>query len=537
MQTHSNKLVISTTAITAVVPGIVITLTRLTQEASLVDQLVFSMITMSKGRFIANQEQAFYWLNKYWSTLSDQEREDIFKLYNEAKQVFDYVHFYSKKTLQLKHIVTELAKLHSLQKVGAFVDLGSDIKIPPIPVSFVPSIEKAHTRDRTYIRSDYVELVHLGLAIRFMIPLWHQYVTDMAETVGEKYVWKYAFLLVENTEYFECPAMVKIKLYGEGVSRSVGSIGGDGAAENSALQYGESKEDYPLYLLSALVVKRLSVVELSCPYDDGNTLINRCFKFLIQRVSPRAQSPSSIIRNKRPVDEQEGANTDPDAPSAIEGIKISYDLTSSEVAEITHAVSSVENVCALLAPSMDVSYAYSAIETSREFIRQSKPFCLIHLNFLRWILKPIISPVSIDYLPDATKADLLGVVQAILAHRGHLYLSVLSTSFAADNGAIAIPDAKLNYSQSVVDRLTTVFPMKKPAHLVFRDIKQQYLIFSTLDTTVDEISSKAWTPTADPDTVMKVVGRRITSTLPHIGDIKNLLAELIIELGQRSWKL
>jgi hypothetical protein len=156
---------------------------------------------------------------------------------------------------------------------------------------------------------------------------------------------------------------------------------------------------------------------------------------------------------------------------------------------------------------------------------------------MQWVLKPVIPPKGVMYVPEPTRIKMLGLTQAILFHRGHKYLSLLTTSRPVEVGGMPVVsdrDSRIGLTQSNIDELIKYYPFKNANWEKQKDIKQQYSIFKAIENMVDDISRYNWRTTANDDMCIEVLGKN-TKLVPVVGDVRNEVARLIISLGRRDY--
>lgn len=488
------------------------------------DSLNFCTVTGMKRKLsVTDQEPIFYYLNHYWSLLPLSSQKDIFEIYKTIHDVIDYTHNKDQLNIQLKQHVAALMKHHSLKAVGEYVQYRSNIEMPALVDEFVQDVNSIHTRDLTYTLPDYKALLVFALAVRSLTPIWNEYVVKIKEHTGDQFKELYAFYLLEHTEHFACPAINKLMLYIDRVTSA-------SAEANIFHMKSVSAEDYVELLLAQTIVKKLCMAQLSTT-DVRYHMVSFCYHFLLPKTQPRATSPEKTVRSKK----ASGNTSDDQKPSFAENYHITTELSAGQLAELEYCVSDVNALADKLAPSMSKEFLNNCVMHAYELLSFSINDPQIRL--MQWILKPVIPPKGILYVPEPTRIKMLGLTQAVLYHRGHKYLSLLTTSRPVEVGGMPVVsdrDSRIGFTQENIDNLIKYYPFKTPNWEKQKDIKQQYAIFKTIEIMVDGISRFNWRTTADDKMCLEVLGKS-SKLVPVVGDIRNELARLIIQLGTRDY--
>lgn len=485
-------------------------------------QVSFRMLSINKTRFVDNQENIFKHLNEYWAKMSRSKQEEIFELYLEVSNIFEFcTPSLSVLDANIKPIVKKLLSYHDLDHIRSFIT-HSNILIPPLAVNYEHSVDNQYTRDRTYILSDYMKLLPLALAIRCIIPIWHEYLLLIASQVGERLKEMFAFYLLEGTPHFSCEAMKKLEMYITETAERTND-------ENAFVMKALSSDDFSAYLLSDLVVKKLCIGELSSN-DPAKHIVSFCYKSLIQRVQPRPTSPEDTIRKK---DSTDSGPDDGQERSLWEQYRQRYDLSVGQIEELAYSVRDIDALSEQLG-GIPKSLVSSCVNTSKALL--VSPPSEAQFMLLKLTLAPVISSRCIMYIEEEHRYKLFGLAQAYLYHNGHKYLSLLVSGHKATSGeelVMSDSDSRMGLRPELVQKLAELYPFVLPKTEMLKDIKQKYWIFTSIDKLLGYTDLYKWKTTAPSSLVETVIGRD-TNYLPIIGDIRNEIAQLFIFLGERS---
>jgi len=504
-------------------PAIAVVYTTSSNEVSVVE---FQISTTTRAKMSEGQQEVFSLLNAYWASLPELQQLKIFGCYKMFHDAANSGITKDNLTAVFTDYATKLMSLHSLEQLKYFVSIKSGISFPPdLSTNFILNIDNNNTRDKTYTLPDYIDLVVFLLAIKAMVPVWNEFIALMRHYIGDKYVAMTAFALLKKTPHFTCEAVDKLHKY---ISANAGKI-----EEQNVFSLGSmSTEDYISYLLSMLCVTKLCNNPLMYKLPEDH-LLKICYPFIKRIVAPRTTPPNDVIRDK-PTGGGDGS--DQGKGSVAEGYLISTVLSVGALAQIQYSVGDHAALVRKLAPGLDMEFVNDCVYHAKQLLGNR---ILDGQNMLMsYVLAPVIRPEGLIHLPYATRVEMLGIAQAVLFYRGHKYLSVLLASrpiTAGNSFVVAESTSRIGLRAENVQKLIELYPIKTDNWRKGKDDKQRYRIFQTVDLFVDYIGSYNWTTVSSPEICEECLGKGIR-TVPVVGDIRNLFAEFIIEIGSRNWR-
>lgn len=489
------------------------------------EKVIFSITSFSRENF--KKFDIFYQINMYFNSLPLPEQNKLFSMYSDMRDTFDNV--WNKTDLSINLNKKVIAFTNEF-KVGALVDwimLRSDIIIPrDFEVEYVYSIDNHNSRDRTYLRSDYTQLVALSLIMRAMIPIFGEFISRIRQDAGNTFKEYYAFQLLNNSNIIEHEVVTKLILY---IDLTVGAERNN---QNTVID-GINSEEFTTWLLSLVGVRRLSVGDIR-GIEPRVNLVTFMHKFITEKVNSVNNKGASSIRSKDE-DERKG-ETEPKL-SKLERYKIKMPISIGEILELEHSVKDLRNIAFKLSANMTNELFEKCQRSSARLLEHDilEP----QMTLLRWVFKPIISPIGIKYLPKEHTVKCLGVCQAVLWARGHEYLSLLSTSYVdvkKDMEFITSLDTRARVPKELTDEINILYPYSKRIGSKKIQSKPINLAIHSIDRLVTDLTVAVWDMTADTEYITKVFSNGHTRRITINHDIRILLAKLVIEIAKRDWK-
>ncbi len=484
-----------------------------------------------------NDTDMFEHLNRYWATLPEPMQDSIFELYKKIRNAFDTINFDTHKAM-LTRILHEncvaLLNMHNVLdddkpfNIHDWVILKSNIIVSDrFEATYDDSPDRQYTRDGTYTRVEYTELIAMTIAFRSMVPIWGEYINQSSREHGNKYKEYFAFQLIDGADILESKPADKLRRY-------IANITNKHKDNPSFIVDYLSSEDQLQWIVATTVIVKLCKRDLR-GLDPQLNIVTGIFKYVIQRVEPSRQGMSSDIKEKRrdEMDLEYG-----DKMSTLERYRNKYTISHGEIAEMEFSIRDLKAVAYALAPlNMTDDLFYSSQQTVQKLnnfeIRRPQ------ITLLQWVFKPIISHKGLEYMEKRTIVNCLGVLEAVLIANKFPYLGLLSTCYA-----LTYSDEIHTSSTETTSRITTELNNKLNAlypHLRTKGgkkadaIKYENAAVESINILDKEIRVFPWTMTASADKIEAVLGARSSLRLEVKNDSKIQLANLVIAIGSRQF--
>lgn len=470
-------------------------------------------------------------INKYWASLSQAQQKEIFIIYAEIKEILDVpTNTYNLSSKLEKHIVELIDKHHNFSDVKNYVLSSRDFYIPKeIPNTYhldekdsVPT-----TRERTYIKDDYIELLTFCVILRSMIPIWGEYITKVEKDAGSTFKDFYAYRLITHTHLVKTNAMDKLENF------FVANIQLDSNL-NLTILLGVSSEDLPEWLLSQTIVRKLSIADLC-----GHTLIKernyanlaayiyRLAKNKIDTIT-KQQGPTKV-RDKKFT---EMAGDEDNKRSRLEGYKIQEEMSIGDISIFNHFVNNEE----LLLRDFKENVTIDVIESyNRETNKindvgfESEQICLV-----QWIMKQVMPPKAILVINKINLLKVIAIAQAIAVERGHNDIAILMSVTKLDSddvfgGLAGEPKNRLSeeLEQKLLEKYKFTIKHNKDNTLATSPI------FDAIEQITNYFNAVEWKNNL-PKEILKKMGYNTRRYVLPV-DFKNKLALFILDsLDRRS---
>lgn len=485
------------------------------------ETLIFNVGSFMRKSFV--KFDVFQEINNFWSELSLSKQDDLFDKFKNVKQAFDNSWDNNQLSVALNNATIALMDAYDIDEVEHWVTYNSSIIMPAGQATeYVEDIDKRGNREKTYIRSDYRKLTVMALMLRNMIPIWGEYISRTRHESGTVFKEYYAFQLLNGSKIMECEAMYKLRTY-------IDQIVGPDSGNINTIMGGISSEDFPVWMLSLVTVRRLCIGDLRGVEQQSN-LVTFIWAFITQKVASPENNTATAIKNKAVT------NTGGEAESklsSLERFKLTQNISIGEISEINHAVSDYKAIAYKLAPNMTDELFNECIATA--YSLNNKRLLDPQMTIARWVMSPVISPRGLMYLPKETIVNILGVCQAVLIAREHFYLALMVTSHANFNEneiSLSGVDSRARIPKELADELAYFYPYAKQSGNRKTQIKTTNMAVQSIDILVNDLASVDWVMTALPKHIALYFGKNQTKLIPITHEIKIDIAKLIVEIAK-----
>ncbi len=490
------------------------------------EELVFLVSTFFRMSSISIDIDIFEQLNSYWQQLPEEKQDKIFDVYRNIRNVFNSVSNRTSLLLDLNKQCIELIDLHNLDEVYDWVLFKSSIAIPSVfENEYQYSYDKQGSREQTYVRSDYTKLIAMIVAIRSMIPVWGEYISHTKHDAGTTFKEMEAFQLINNSSIMNSQPMLKLGVY---LDHAVG----EHKHNSFFILDGISSVDFPIWMLSLVVIRRLCVGDIR-GLDNKANIVTYIYKYLIQKIQSADTGSSNAVKDKKTTEFSDEKGDD--KISTFERYRIKHDISAGEIVELAYSIRDYRKVAYSLSPNMSDEILFSSLETAQQL--NSVEIHDPQITLLKWVFARVISPRGMMYLDKELIVNCLGILEAVLYVAGFKYLAVLSTSYPDINNDemfVASTESKARITKTQISALDELYPFQQVIGGKKSGYKDINPAIKSIDTLTDKLSMFSWITTASSDKMMDAIGNTHTRRIGVTYDIKNQLADLVIKVGSRT---
>jgi hypothetical protein len=489
------------------------------------EEIVFDLFYYDSAVFLTHD--LFQYINSYLARMPPNVQQDIFNEFKNARILIDECHDEKQLLMGLTNITKKLLNPIKFNDVRNFVLYNSGIIIPDIfEREYIASIERAGSREQTYIYSDYVDLITLSVILKLMIPIFSEFILFSRKVLGNTHKEFFAVKIMDKTSIMNEAVIQKLLVYINERSSGVKTT-------NSSYMSLIGVNDIDYWMLALLMTKPLAIGDVR-GLDPKSTLVTSMFKFINNRINNGENNFENAIRDK----EFDASDGDSGKTSRLEDYKNKYPFSQGDLAKLAASVSDPYQYILKIAPSIDITLLDNSLKTTYENLTGSV-ITEAQITIAQWVLSEVIVPNGIAYLDNNTILKALAACQAVLIHRGHYQLAGIVTARTNNNTKeimLGGTESRGKLTKAIVDELDRLYPHFKNIGGK-RTSDTINIVIKSIDEVCDMISKHTWILTVD-DSVLKLINETNNTRryiIPH--HIKTLVANLVIELANHNYKL
>lgn len=485
------------------------------------EELLWDVNAFDKSNF-SGTFNMYHYNNLYWAKKSAEEQNQIFEIFKLIRRAFDEINEWKRLSKTLQPLIQKLFEHHEINDVRTWILYHTDIQFPrDLKDSYIKNNDKTGSREQTYIVGDYQRLIALTLCLRLMIPIWGEFISQTRRDTGTSFKEYYAFLLLSNTNLFQSEAMEKLTTY---VKYSMPD-----ERSNATVIGGISTEDYPLWILSLVVIRCICTKDLS-GHQPEFSLIPYIYNHVKERVRRSESSFDGMVKEKRLT---ESGSDSEGRTSGLEEYKIRQENTPGDVVLVNFAMSDIVAATKMMYPDINMDLLLNALDTSK--ILMKKKLESPQITLLQWMFKPYISTRGIGMLGKPETVAALGAVQAILWHTNHHVLSALSTAVVVEDSSYGVShtESRARIPKNISDEIQIYYPFTQRTPVRQKNAKPTNLCLQAIDKVCEEFSSFNWYVSMDKSFLTHVTGSATNRdmVIPH--DIRVRVANLVLDIVKR----
>lgn len=377
-----------------------------TKISHIADEQVLFDTQQYKSTRVAQSGDIFRVVNGFIERMNHTEKAALFNLYLEAKDTFMVTRHEEDLDKRLTDIFRRLFIFVNLNSLRDYIERYSGIIIPTEVKSLYVDVEAGFTRDKTYIREEYVDLLTYTAASRFCFPIWGEYmahVEGMATSDGKEY---HAYKLLQRSALTSHPAGERLIVY---VNASlVNSV----ETASSTLS-GVGRNQIPEWLAAMVIVRKLPVIDLYFTSGKNGNIINLVFNYVKSNLNRLSKKFMDNARERK--NEGGGSGDEDKEQSFIETYRAKQELSYLDLEmNIDYIEGDLVRFALDIDPSFNPAIMDAVLAVSDGLERAS-----IHTHnhiLTQWVIDSVVSTFQPDIMERRIVTRCMLVAQALLHH-------------------------------------------------------------------------------------------------------------------------
>jgi hypothetical protein len=452
-------------------------------------------------------DDLFITINKYFSKIDFETNQAIFDIFDRFHTLKSTnVDFTNPAIIEaLEMDVMTLVDLIDLERFKNWLQWNNnDISFPlNIKEEFIFDPDLSVTREKTYTKKEYQDLVANILVIRMVVPVLTEYYNQINDTV--KYSFYRVFLLTIRSKIYNSEEMEKLRTYIIEIQTSL-NIQGTGKMDQYILLKGLSTDDINEFILADIIFTKLLFMDF---LNNKSNIVS----FIFQTIKYKTNSPATdadTIRSRT-------LKSDPkkEDQSYFEDYRKTSDVTLGTIAEIQHFLDNTQLIVSELKLASYYSLAEYTEELNYSFRLSKQKVTKIQIILLGWFMHKYINPRALFYIENKKVIELLTLANVVLWNAGHRFVALLLTSNIDDSSNYINSTVKYSFNKTDIAKLKTDYGMSIS--------ETKNILESSILEVVKEISAYIWTPNT---TIEKRNAHNDANSIRNLNIPNNLISQL-----------
>jgi len=419
--------------------------------------------------------------NAYVAELPITTQEAIFTVFNKLYLTDYQVDFEAQQVVEaLENRIAQVSTLLNYENFKVWLRHRSDGIIYPdsLLTDYIYDPDMNTTQEKTYIKSEYTDLIAYITFIRLLSPLYIDYYSHVKQ-VTPHYHYK-IFMLFARSDLYECPEAVKLRTY-IGVNQK--TLVGTAKTENLILIAGLSDDDLLDSMMAEVIFSKLLTIDFF--HKKCNAI-----SFVFQTIRFKGNFAAPDGKTIRSGNGREGSAADD--MSMFENYRKTSAIPIGTVTEIQHALSDIDSLLRGLGnPAFDhTAYKHELVHHLPVLLENTVDDLQIYM--LGWFLSKIINPRALFYIEYRKTVELLLFAKIVLMSESHPYIAMLLTSLRSNEHNYMSAVLRNTVSKQMSESLT-------PYYRYTIEEGKASSVERTIAEASKEISNNLWKPVATPD--------------------------------------
>ncbi len=467
-------------------------------------------------------------INGFWEHLPEARQDQIFNIYENVKDVIHKASTEDEVIYNLQPLVNELFKLNPLSEIGTWLSIYSDLRIPSnVYATYEETGDYRNSLERTYTTSQYRDLVTLSVTLRAMVPIWGDFINLTSGLNGTNFREFMALKLIYDTDLFQAPVVDRLREYIRAFIPE--------ETPKDIFNLGMSSEDFPIWILSRLMILRLVVADLRGT-DVKKSLMPFLHTYVNSMVQPRNSNFANMIKEKKA---EGNSQNEENNLSILESHRQREELSAGQISKMVVYSRDSLRMAKKICPDIPDELVKQSLETAKKLMMVT--IMPVQVTLASWVLKRALPSRAMLYFKNPDVVNCIGVAQALLLHRGHLELAALVSgipSTADDAFQNLSTGSRGRIPNEMVEEIMALYPLaNRPVGKITdaTDVRELNMVLQSIKEINKKFSKHTWTLTLAPEYVERLTKNKNDRSYSTPHEMRIRLAALIISLAKRTF--
>lgn len=451
-------------------------------------------------------------INEYVALLPIEVQQKIYDIFYYTHNR-EYRKSYSdpEAVVALELKVAEVSKLLNYNQFLAWMKTRQSEMIVPETIKdfYTHDPDMNTTEEKTYIRSEYCDLISLIVFIRALSPLYVDFYNYVKQVTSRHCYYKLFMLLIQS-DIYTCREIEKLKTY---IEVNQQTLIGATKNEHRIIALGLSDDDVLDSLISEIIFNKLLTIDF---FNKKCNIVSFVFQTIKYKGSFATGGDSDVIRSKTV-----SANSGSEDMSYFEDYRKTSSVPLGTVVEIQHALSNTDNLITTLGLT-NFNYELYAEELKNVKFLMEKTIDKIQIYMLGWFLNKIINPRALHYISRRKVIELMLFAKVVLLDNDQKFIAMFLSSYKSNNCDFINVVIRNTLNKSLLRRLNEYFG------LVVDDDRQS-VVEKTITELSKEIVNSLWIPLGTESQLKGIANSNGYLDMPNnINDLVTNYVEFVV---------
>lgn len=371
--------------------------------------------------------QLFDEINELISKLPKEKQDKLYQCYYNLEGIFQSFHEYPLGTTLDKLLSEQIKNIYDIVKfedLREFVEYDRRFKLPPELEDDYVTNDKITPlyKEKTYLKSEYIDLLAAALGLRLMIPVWGGYLPIAGKEHGRNLKEYFGFQLMIGSSLFDSRAFVRLESY-------IRANLPDEDSDMGAIFTFLGSEEVPIYRMALAVIRKLAVAPLSAE-NDRQHLMKITFNYAFGNGSTDNKKLPNIYGRKileKSPSGNEGSQEDNSSVWCV--FKMKEQNSAGDLVVVLQYTNDYQTAAAGIDPTIEENMD-ALLECREKVDTLPKEFraSMEQKQLAAWVMSAVIPGVLIHSFDRQSVLINLAITQAILWHWGLHQLAILATA-------------------------------------------------------------------------------------------------------------
>ncbi len=460
-------------------------------------------------------------VDMYVKCLSPDTQKEIYSIFHDTflkEASISYGDPAVIREIELK--IKRLCELLDYQRWNTwFRQFQDQIPIPEtVNSTFEYDPDTGTTKEKTYIHSEYIDLIALITFIRILSPVYVEFFNYSKERSNHPYY--LLFRLFVDSEINDCVVIEKLRAY---IEANLQTLVGTNKNEHLIVSAGLSDDDALDYLIAEVIFNKLLTIDF---FRKKCNIVS----FIFQTVKYKGSfsgSESDAIRTK-----SSRGDSDREDFSYFEDHRKTTDVAVGTVVEIQDSLNDEFMLARDLGyVDFDFEQYHKELQNVSLLLRQPPDPCQVYL--LGWFLSKAVNPRALFHIEERKIAELFLFAKVALIKTSHSFIGLFL-------GSVKAADAK-HINIIIRNTLNKTLVKNLRRHYGFamgtdESDNKPSLIERTITELSKEISNSIWIPVGDISDTKGLITQEGYLEIPaNINDVVCSFVDFVLDTKQAQF--